>query len=103
MASSGKSSSDFGLSTQRRTQARQSLLPTALFDELPALWAPQTGIGFEISPPLAISSSIFQFLKGLNLKSVGLGLESVPFHFGWDIVEWNPKLNENPIDLGGKP
>jgi len=31
---------------------------------------------------------------------VGLGLESVPFHFGWDIVEWNPQLSEKPIDLG---
>jgi len=34
------------------------------------------------------------------LKSVGLGLESVPFHFGWDLVEWNPKLNENPVESG---
>jgi len=31
---------------------------------------------------------------------VGLELESVPFHFGWDLVEWNPKLNENPVELG---
>ena len=34
------------------------------------------------------------------MKSVGLGLESVPFHFGWDIVEWNPQLSEKPVDLG---
>ena len=34
------------------------------------------------------------------MKSVGLGLESVPFHFGWDLVEWNPKLNENPVESG---
>jgi len=27
-------------------------------------------------------------------------LESVPFHFRWDLVEWNPKLNENPVDFG---
>jgi len=39
-------------------------------------------------------------LKGLKLKSVGLGLENVPLHFGWDPVEWNLKLSEKPVDLG---
>jgi len=31
---------------------------------------------------------------------VGLGLASVPFRFGWDLVEWNPKLDEIMVDLG---
>ena len=31
---------------------------------------------------------------------MGLGLESVPPHFGWDLVEWNPKLDETPVALG---
>ena len=34
------------------------------------------------------------------MKSMGLGLESVPFHFEWDIVEWNLQLSEKLIDLG---
>jgi len=33
---------------------------------------------------------------------VGLGFESVPFQFGWDLVEWNSKLDKNPVDLGVK-
>ena len=28
----------------------------------------------------------FRFLKSLNLKSVGLKLEDVPYEFGWDLV-----------------
>ena len=31
---------------------------------------------------------------------MSLGLENVPLHFGWDIVEWNPKLSQKPVDLG---
>jgi len=31
---------------------------------------------------------------------VGLRLENVPLHFGWDIVEWKPKLSKKPVDLG---
>ena len=57
-------------------------------------------MGFEHLPSLAISTNLFQFLNSLDLKSVGLGLASVPFRFGWDLVEWNPKLNEIPVDLG---
>ena len=33
---------------------------------------------------------------------MGLGLESVPFQFGWDLVEWNPNLDKNLVDLGVK-
>ena len=102
MASTSKSSSNSDSSEQKRTRARQSLLPIAISGEFSVLRAPQSGTGFETSPPLAISSSVFQFLKGLNLKSVGLGLESVSFQFGWDLVEWNPKLDEKLVDLGVK-
>ena len=31
---------------------------------------------------------------------MGLRLENVPLHFGWDIVEWKPKLSKKPVDLG---
>jgi len=84
------------------TQASQPRLLVVRFGEFPAPRALQSGTGFEILPPLAISSSVFQFLKGLNLNSVGLGLESVPFQFGWNLVEWNPNLEKNPVDLGLK-
>ena len=40
--------------------------------------------------------NLFKFLKCLDLKSVGLGLACIPFHFGWDLVEWRPKS----VDLG---
>ena len=30
----------------------------------------------------------------MDLKLVGLGLDSVPFHNGWELVEWVPKLFE---------
>ena len=71
---------------------RRSLLPIALFGEFLAIRAPQSGMGFENFPPLVISSNQFQFLKSLDLKLVGLGLESIQFRYGWDLVEWNPKL-----------
>ena len=51
------------------------------------------GTGFENPPPLAISFKPFQFLKCLGLKLVGQGLESMPFHSGWALVEWKPKLS----------
>ena len=68
--------------------------------EFPAQRAPRSGTGFEALSPLTISSNLLRFLKCLDLKSVGLGLENVPFHFGWDIVVWNPKLSVKPVDLG---
>jgi len=51
---------------------------------------------FETPPPSAISFKPFHLLKNLGLKSVGLGLESVSFHSGRELVEWIPKS----IDLG---
>jgi len=63
---------------------------------IPALRASQSGTGFENPPPLAILTNFLKFLKCIDLKSVGLGLEGVPFHCGWDIVEWKSKL----VDLG---
>ena len=54
------------------------------------------GTGFEPLPPLAISSNLLQFLKCTDLKSAGLGLGCVPFHFGWELVDWVSKS----VDLG---
>ena len=51
------------------------------------------GTGFETLPPLAISTGLFKFLKCLGLNSVGLGLDCVPFHAGWELVVWEPCLS----------
>jgi len=51
------------------------------------------GTGFETLPPLSILFKPFQFLKFMCLKSVGLGLYSVPFHAGWELVVWKPYLS----------
>ena len=99
MASNGKSSSDSDVSAQRGTwklQLRRSTAPC----EFPAQKAPRSGTGFETLPSLAILSNLLRFLKFLDLKLVDLWLENVPFHFGWDIVVWNPKLSVKPVDLG---
>jgi len=51
------------------------------------------GTGFENPHPLAILFKSFQFLKFMDLKSVGLGLNCVPFHSGWELVEWKSELS----------
>ena len=51
------------------------------------------GTRFETLPPLAISFKPFQFLKSLGLNSIGLGFDCVPFHSGWELVEWRSKLH----------
>lgn len=48
------------------------------------------GTGFEILPPLSIVNKPFHYLKSICLKSVGLGFDCVPFHAGWELVEWKP-------------
>ena len=39
-------------------------------------------------------------MKQLNLNSVGLGLDSVPFRFGWELLEWQPKIIESRVESG---
>ena len=57
-------------------------------------------MGFGCMPSLPIILVPFKFLKKLNLISVGLGLESVPFSFGWELVEWKPKIDEFRVEFG---
>ena len=76
------------------------LRSTAHSSEFPTQRAPRSGTGFKTLPSLAILSNLLRFLKFLDLKLVDLWLENVPFHFGWDIVVWNPKLSVKPVDLG---
>ena len=61
------------------------------------------GMGFKSLPPLSIISKIFGFLKCVNLRSVGLGLNEIPFEFGWDLVVWKPVLVQSEPKGALKP
>ena len=64
---------------------------------LPVFGPAIPGTGFETLPPLAITTGLFKFLKCLGLTSVGLGLDCVPFHVGWELVEWKPTLSLSEV------
>jgi len=59
-------------------------------------------MGFENLPPLAITSIPFQFLKSLDLSSVGLGLDAVPSCFRWELIVWKPLEEQFRVELEGK-
>jgi len=102
MAFFGKSSFVSGMSAQGRTGELQTCQATVNSDGIPVNSASLPGTGFETLPPLAISSNLLHFLKCMVLKSVGLRLGCVPFHFGWELVEWVPKsvdLGENYVEV----
>jgi len=44
---------------------------------------------------LPIITKPFEFLKSLNLSLVGLGLNEVPPKFGWDLVLFEPILEQS--------
>jgi len=60
-----------------------------------AIQAILEGMGFESLPPFSIISKTFGFLKCVNLSSVGLGLNEIPFEFGWDLAAWKPILEQS--------
>ena len=72
-------------------------LPTAsaLPMSAPVIPAFLGGMRFESFPSLPIISKTFGILKCVNLSSVGLGLNEVPFEFGWDLVLWEPILEQS--------
>jgi len=86
MAFNSKTSQNSGMSASSEGLALQVRWSSALPDALPAFGPAPPGTGFEAFPPLAISTSLFKFLKSLGLNSVGLGLDCVPFHVGWELV-----------------
>ena len=49
-------------------------------------------MGFNSLPPLPIISTIFGFLKRLDLRTVGMELSDVPPKFGWDLVLTKPDV-----------
>ena len=65
------------------TPATPSPLPSTADELLHYL-----GMKFEPSPSLPLKVTGFNFLKSINLSSVGLALEEIPFNFGWKLVEF---------------
>ena len=94
MAFSNKIGFVSGVSAHSRTEELPKRRRTAIFGEILVHITALPGTGFENPPPLAISSNLLQFLKCMYLKSIGLRLDSVPFHSGWELVEWVPKSVE---------
>ena len=76
-----------GMSASGEVSALQVRRSSALPSVRPAFGPALPGTGFETLPPLAISTGLFKFLKCLGLNLVGLGLDCVPFHAGWELVE----------------
>ena len=75
------------------TSVRSSTTRSAAYSGAQPAFGPQLpGTGFDTRPPLAIVSGIFRFLKALGLDFVGMSLACVPFHGGWELVEWKPSL-----------
>jgi len=91
MAFFGKSSSDSGRDALTKSSALQARRGSAISDAISVHGPALPGTRFEILPPLAISTNLLKFLKCMDLKSVGLGLSCVPFHSGWELIEWVPK------------
>jgi len=61
-------------------------MPVLFSISIKLLTAILEGKGLAISPLLPIICKPFGFLKSINLSSVGLGLNEIPFEFGWDLV-----------------
>jgi len=85
----GKRSSTWALSPAGKrlcTASSLSLVYSSL--SIKILTAFLEGMELTISPPLPIICNPFKFLKSLDLTSVGLGLDEIPFDFGWNLVIW---------------
>jgi len=76
-----------------KSKALQVQRASAIPGKLPVSSAALPSTGFENPPPLALLFKPFQFLKCLDLKPIGQGLDCVSFHSGWELVEWKPKLH----------
>ena len=69
--------------------------PSALLSPSTVATAPAKGMGFDSLPPLLISPTIFEFVKSLDLRTVGKDLGDVPPVFGWKLVPYEPIMVES--------
>jgi len=83
-----RSSSSAMVLVSKRLHTKTSTSPILSSISIKLLTAILEGEGLEISPPLPIIYKPFGFLKSIGLSSVGLGLNAIPFEFGWDLVVW---------------
>jgi len=91
MATSSRSSTDTPSALSLASKCRRttsSLAPVYSSISIKILTAFLEGIGLVISPSLPIVCNPFKFLKSLDLTLVGLGLNEIPFDFGWELVIW---------------
>jgi len=87
------------MATSDKSSALQTRRDSAISGEISVFIPALPGTGFETLPPLAISINMLKFLKILGLALVSLGLDCVPFYFGWELVEWRPKLSELELHI----
>jgi len=93
MASNRKSSQNSGMSASSEGSTLLVRRGSAVSGVSPFFGPELPGTGFETLPPRSIVYKPFQFLKSICLKSVGLGFDYVPFHAGWELVEWSPTMS----------
>ena len=79
-------STESSLSLTQGNQSSSTALQTAT-----ALFAPTQFLaalmgGKSAEPSCLIIYKHFGFLKSINLRTVGLKLEDIPYKFGWDLV-----------------
>jgi len=85
------------MSTSGEGSVLQTQRSSALSGALPAFGRALLGTGFKTLPPLAISTGLFKFLRCLGLSTVGLSVDLIPFHGGWELVEWKPTLTLSEV------
>jgi len=93
MAFNGKTSKSSGMAASDESSVLQVQWGSTISGVSPAFGPKLPGTGFEPLPPRSLVYKPFQFLKSICLKSVGLGFECVPFHAGWELVEWRPTMS----------
>jgi len=74
----------------KRCRTTSALAPVYSSVPIKVLIAFLEGMGLAISPSLPSICTPFKFLKSLDLTSGGLGLNEIPFEFGWELVHWKP-------------
>jgi len=73
----------------KRRRTTSSLAPVYSSVSIKVLTAFLEGMGLAISSFLPIICTPFKFLKSLDLTTVGLGLNEIPFEFGWELAHWS--------------